>query len=283
MPRSRSLLPSLLLVAAILAPLPAGGAGDDPISLRLRPVKGTRWNQGITFTQRLSMQGLRGSDLLARNLVMAIAFEVTEATRGGGAVITGTYLSLFYSQVDLAGKVTWDSENPAADVPRGAANLVPLLGRSFTVTVTREGGLDTIEGADPVVTAFVRGLFPQGAVRLGQAWKHSMVTPGSTPLTIDASMYLDQRSAGTVRQQMVARFRQAPGSPPVDFGSVVQATGVQGSVDGPIALNLESGWPVSARLAYRLTGTVSLNGSLRIPLNLSAPLAGEGEIILEMI
>ncbi len=282
MPARRVFL-AIMVAVSLLVPPPAGGAGDDRVSIRLRPVKGARWNQGITFTQRLSLQGIRGSELLARNLVMGIAFEVTDTPPGGNAVITGTYLSLFYSQVDVTGKATWDSENPAADVPRGAAHLVPLLGRSFTISVKPDGTLGAVEGADPAVTAFVGGLIPPEPVRLGQSWKRSMVMPGTPPLVVDAAMYLDQKSARTARQQMVARFRQDPGSPPVDFGSVVRATDVQGSVDGPVTLDLESGWPVSGRLAYRLTGTVSLNGSPRLPLNLSAPLAGEGEIILEML
>jgi hypothetical protein len=278
----RAILGGLAVILAAIHPAWADAAGEE-VTLRLRPAEGTTWEQRVTFSQTLSMAGLGGVQLLARNLVLGLSFEVTRVDPARGTLVTGTYRSLFYSQSDATGVSTWDSANPSADVPKAIENTVPLLGRRFTVSIDPEGVLGEIEGADPAVNAFVRGILPSGTVRLGQSWKRSITLDGTPPLVIDAAMFLDQKGEQTVRQQVVAEIRQPPGTPAVDFGSVVKATDVRGSMDGPIHLDLESGWPFTGRLAYRIKGSLFLDTGPRLPFNLSAPLTGEGEIIIEML
>ncbi len=279
--RSRVIIGILAAVLALVNPAWAGAAGEE-VTLRLRLPEGKTWRQQVTFSQKL-FTGMGGVRLLARNLVMGLSFEVGRVDAAAGTTVTGTYTSLVYSESDVTGTRTWDSANPSADVPKAIERTVPLLGRRFTVAIDPEGVLGEIEGADPAVTAFVRGILPSGTVRLGQSWKRSITLDGSPPVVIDAVMFLDQKGEGTVRQQVVAEISQPPGTATVDFGSMVKATDVHGSIDGPIHLDLATGWPLSGRLAYRLKGSLFLDAGERLPLNLSAPLKGEGELIIELL
>lgn len=271
-----------LAAALALAALLAAGAAParETVSLRLRPQKGKVYQRRINFTQNISLGGKGQQQFIRRSLGLALVFRVAEVD-ASGALIEGTYRSVFFVQSDLKGTVTWDSENPGAQVPRPIQGLAPLVGKTFRIKVSPDGRLLEIEGVSDETVRSIMSLYPDAPVGIGDSWQRQLDLGKGTGVLLDGTITLRERRGGTLFLDLSSTMRQATGAINLDLGSVALGYGVTGTCAGPLEVEESSGWLVRARLTYRFDGQVEVGNIPQLPVRLSLPFSGEGKVEME--
>ena len=214
-------------IALFVSGLPEGQSADKvDLKLKLKLTPGTVFRARFTTDESMKLTILGENEDRSQTIGVTYAFEVKKAD-AAGLLISVVYEEIQFHETTKSGKVDYDSAKPAAELPPLATGVAQLVGKVFAVTVTSEGRITKIEGADEMVEEAVAALArPKGRDNE------------------DAKVSLrDAFGVTRVRQDMERIFSACPGKP-VGIGDSWTR---KEQVHNQLSLLCESTWTLSKR------------------------------------
>jgi len=265
--RRRNLLALIFsgLAVSIGASCSSGGDGEK-VELRLRLEKGESHRLRWTSDQKI------------------------QQTDESGQQEKVTFHAITFEQDSALGKITYDSADPPETAHPLAMKFAVLLGESFTIGLTPEGKVTSLEGVDAMFARILEGMdapfpgmrqilekqlqgliggnglkemvenslavYPPESVAVGDSWNGTSVFSKGLPLTMENTWTLktleDDKAVLAVESKIYPNAQVGP----VDMGFSQLRYEVSGTQQGEIEIDLKTGWPSRQRLTQELSGTM---------------------------
>jgi len=290
--RRRNLLALIFsgLAVSIGASCSSGGDGEK-VELRLRLEKGESHRLRWTSDQKIQQTDESGQqESVQQSAGIGLTFDVQEVDPDGTATVKVTFHAITFEQDSALGKITYDSADPPETAHPLAMKFAVLLGESFTIGLTPEGKVTSLEGVDAMFARILEGMdapfpgmrqilekqlqgliggnglkemvenslavYPPESVAVGDSWNGTSVFSKGLPLTMENTWTLktleDDKAVLAVESKIYPNAQVGP----VDMGFSQLRYEVSGTQQGEIEIDLKTGWPSRQRLTQELSGTM---------------------------
>jgi len=209
-----------LVGLGLLLSLGCGRARQEPFALQLCPVPGESYTLRITTEQRNVDATKKEQSTTSQTLSVAYICHVKEVDAEGVATVEVSIDSLSFKREGPSGKIDYDSDNPPAKPHMLVMGLAAMVGRRFSMRITREGRVTELQGIHamrgeiekafglpegPMNDALVADLkkqfsnsamkkrietitaiYPDRPIALGESWSQKIaIEAGPFPMTMD--------------------------------------------------------------------------------------------------
>ena len=256
-------------------PKPAQPTGQK-ITLKLNLPKGTVRKSASNVDMKMDI-GI-GDQPIAMNMVMGMemGFDVQDVDTDGNHTVKLTY-DRMKMKMDGPVALEFDSAKKDGDFNPLTAAFGALVGQSLTMKMTPQGKITEVTGADELAKklgAAIPGAeeqikqqlketenqvgqlvanFPDKPVDNGDTWTAKMKMGGATPMTVDATYTLLDRTGEEAL---------------VGFDGKIEGA-LTGTMTGTMHIDLKTGWTNSANMKMKVSGkqggaTIDMDATTKI-------------------
>lgn len=278
-----AVLAVLLLAVAGLGIWVVGMLGQDttPIELRLRLEPGRSYALKTATESEVAMKAAGQNMAQKGSNAVALTLDVQEIDAHGHAVTRVTVDSL---SMDAADGATQGVSIPGVDVEAMQSSAAAAVaGKQFTATISPSGKTVSVSGLDEVRAAVQRdaglmgailaqvltdemmtralddafAVYAPGQVRVGSTWTRSIPGPSGTPVNVDYSFRLRDRSDGVATVEVDGDVSTAD---PGNLGGLGVKADFSGRLGGRIRVDEATGCILESTIEHEITGKMQAQG-----------------------
>jgi hypothetical protein len=263
---------------------------QDKLEIHPRFTKGESHSISATLDQMIS-QTLGDRNLETRQ-TLQIAYSVTvdDLDERGVATLSVRYDSIRFNASGAAGKLSYDSQQPATST--GQVGISALVGQNFQATVSPIGVVQNIRGLDRLLAASMSqitldegplrqvvektlrqqldpanvkpmvqnlfGVLPDHAVTVGDTWPRHIDSHAGPAKSTDANYTLKARDNGMAIIALNGRLTPSPNAV-IDAALTKVNYELSGAVDGEFQVQESTGWTWLATVNQSLTGSITVH------------------------
>ena len=292
-----------LLVLLILTMV---SCGKKKVDLKLNLKEGNTYSLKSTTDQVIS-QEIQGQKMDMKQITgMGYTFNVEKVDEEGNATAKITYDSVYFKQESPQASIEYDSKNPPEEIPPPALGFAALVGSSVTMVIGPDGTVKDIEGADEMLDSVMEKLpdvgekevyreslkeqfgdtalknmmeqqmaiYPDKPVEIGESWSKKMIISSGVPMTIDNTWTLKSIEDGEVALDVKSDISSNTDGEPIKMGPLEMKYDItEGSQEGTIYLDEETGWVIGGENTQNITGNVTMSAQgqeLEIPITMES-------------
>lgn len=283
---------SLLTVWAAILAVGVGGSSaqsaGEKIKLRLRLKKGESYKLRMTTDQKIS-QTIQGKQVdMSQTMGIGFTYHVREVDADGTAAVKLTYDSVLFKQDGPLGKIEYDSSNPPETVHPMAKGFAALTGQSFSMRLSPQGQIKSVEGVDAMFTRVMQNIdvpdarvkatlekklkqqfgddalkemmentmaiYPDKPVAIGDSWSKKVVVTKGFAITLENTWTLKDRKDGVAVVDVQSKITPSQNAKPIEMGMMKVRQDISGSQEGQMEISEATGWPVRAGMTQKLSG-----------------------------
>ena len=295
---------------------------DEKVDLRLRLEKGqsykTKMAQDLKINQTIpGQQGQQQTITINQKNETKTIYTVEDVQSDSTLVLKVTYDGMVFKQEnpDPNQKIEYDSADTSIAVGPLTAILDAIVGQSFTITITPDGHVKEIKGADALleriqgkineipdaqtragVEVNVRrqygeetlkvntensfNMYPDKPVTIGDTWQRKTTMNQGFPMIIDTIYTLKERKNGIAVIDVFAMIQTNKDVGPTEMGPMKLQYNMSGSVTGTMEMQESTGWPIRSNESLRLTGSIivqrpEMQQPMSIPMSITGPMTLE--------
>lgn len=219
-----------------------------------------------------------------------MVYDVLDVGQNGGFTIKVTYKAVKMVQDGPGGRIDYDSSNPPAVLPTGAGGLAGLLGQSIILKMDSQGKVVEIQGVDalmanlgektgasPAAKMVMANLkeqfgdeaiketygnmvcFPDSPVGPGDSWTQKLPITKPFPMVVENVYKLSGRQNGIASLETKATLKTNEDIPPLDMGDFKMKFNLNGTIEGTVNLDENTGFPVESKLFQKIAGQIELS------------------------
>lgn len=298
--------PSPLPEATSTTAATAGASTGGPVLIRLQLSEGEIYRLRMLTQQDIS-QSFEGQELdVGQRIGYEYTYSVTAVDDSGNAWIDVLYTWVVYETETIMGKVSYDSSDPAAEIPAGAEGFSALVGNGFSMLLSPEGEvldlegldelyndmLDALEISDDVLRSQLKTLFreqfgeeamkqqfasitayiPDEPVSVGDSWTQETEVSALLPMIVETEYSVRAVDDTTVTLDVVSTISANPDAGLMDFDIVQIGYYVQGEQEGEIVVDRASGLS-SSETRQTMSGEMVMTSEeeeFRVPISIQS-------------
>jgi len=242
---------------------------------------------------------------------MTMRFDVQRVNSDGSAQIKVTYESVAVKQEGPEGGLNYDSENPPSPMPDKAKPFAALVGRGFGMTLSPAGEIEEITGIDALIGAVVStvpegrrrqaaaaarkqfgpetmkrmmnvalGYCPKRPVAPGDTWRDRYSVSVPYPVIAENTYTLKKVSGDKLHIGLSTTFRPNPDADPIRRPGATMRVTMNGSQQGTIVVDQNTGWLIRADIDQKISGTSKLQSTSNPDKVLEWPVNVTGDYII---
>jgi hypothetical protein len=284
----------------------------EPVLLRLALEEGDSFATYVIIEQEIRQEVSGESMDLIQTVGTGYTFLVDSVDEGGDYHVSVTYRSIRYQGSGLLGDVNYDSENPQEDMDLISLAYDAMLGKSLRMTMTEDGKVSSVRGADELIQGIVEntglgdGVFgvsvedllqdrfgeealremmrnwmvpyPDYPVRRGDTWVRRIEMTAGFPTTAEQRWTLEGRKDGIATVGLRAEI-EADTSMVTPAGLMFS---VRGRIEGTLEVDEETGWSTRGTTHLEMSGEVEA-GPTSWPISIESDVTFEPIEILEAV
>jgi hypothetical protein len=298
------------------------GDAEDKVDLRLRLTKGQSYKmkmaQDLKINQTIpGQQGQQQTMTINQKNEMKTIYTVEDVQADGTIVLKVTYDAMVFKQaIPATGQnIEYDSSDTSTAVGPMAPLLGAVVGQSLTITVTPDGHVKEIKGADEFLKRIQEKIselptgqtrvsveatlkaqyseealkaniensfnrYPDKPVGIGDTWQRRTTTTQGFPMIIDSIYTLKERKDGIATIDVFAMIQTNRDTGPTEMGGMKLQYNMSGSVTGIMEMQESTGWPIRSNENLRLSGSI-IGQSPQMQQPMSIPMSISGTITQE--
>jgi hypothetical protein len=289
-------------------------SATDKIQLRLRLQKGESYNLRMTVNQKIS-QNIQGQQQdMTQTIGTGYLFNVADVNENEMASVKVTYRSILFRQDGPMGTIEYDSSNPPAAVPPMAMGFAALVGQSFSMIISPEGHVKSIQGVDAMLTRMMKqfdlpddsmrdsveknlreqfgdealkesmenlmAIYPDKPVGTGDSWTKKVIISKGFPFILDNTWTLKTRKDGVSIIEVSSKISANPKAAPIVMGTMKLSYDISGKQKGTMELQEATGWIRRAESTQEFSGRVKMEDASQMPEGMSWPISVKSVITL---
>jgi hypothetical protein len=288
-------LMSIAAVAGVLM-LAASCKNNEPVDLKLNLKPGSQYAYTIQTNTTTEQKPMGQSISSTQHVTMEMTYAVGEA-EGANQRLSVTYDRLAMDMSSPMGTLSYDSRDSAKSDPRLAV-VGGMLNKPFTMTVTPEGEIKSVEGLDAILRSIgdstteeglavqqqmaatfndtaVRSLmrqsldiFPGHPVKPGDTWtKTYKMNMNVMQMTVDNVFTLKSVEGGTAHVDVKAKIQ---GEGTTDLPELKNMhIALKGEQTGTMDIDVASGLVTDGNVSWHITGDMSVMG-MKVPMSIDS-------------
>lgn len=292
---------------------------DDKIDLRLNLDKGQSYKLQTTQDLKINqtIPGQQQTITIIQKNATKNVYTVEDVQADSTIVLRIAYDAMAFKQQNPIQNqlVEYDSENPSTDAGPIAPIFDAVVGSSFTITITPDGHVKDIQGADAIFQSIQKkinefpdaqaraaietqirtqfseealkantessfDMYPDTAISVGDTWTKRSTITQAFPMIIDTIYTLKERKDGIAIIDIFAMIQTNRDAGPAEMGNTKIQYNMSGSVTGILQMQESTGWPIRSKQNLRLTGSVMIQ-SPEMQQPISMPMSITGPITIE--
>lgn len=276
----------------------------NKVHLRLRLKEGKTYYIKTVVNQKISQKTGRQQENITQKIGTGYAFKVKDIEDNGVTSVKVTFNSISLKEERSTGTIEYDSSNPPAVIPPVAATYASLIGQSFSMQISPEGKINSIQGMEPIIKIIMKKLdlpksqeqylrdkfgdkvlkenmenilaiYPNKPVGIGHSWTKKAIISKRLPMVLDNNYRLKERKNGITVLEVRSRIK--PSSVPIKMGSVKLSYDISGTQKGSVKLQESTGWIIHGKLSQQLSGQAKVEDP-KLSRPLFFPISVEGTI-----
>jgi predicted secreted protein len=286
---------------------------DNNLTLKLNLEPKTGYSCSMDMNQSI-IQAVNGENQeLKQGMLMEWDIDIVGRSKSGSADVIFTYKRIKMVQ-DFAGQSTeYDSDNPPQVIDQSMKGLAALPGSSINYTLSPDGKVTHLQGADDLVDKMVTalnlpenpqkekvisdlrkqfgadaikqmveqmiGFYPSKPVAVGETWNKEVTITSGLPMHLNSQYQLKSIDGNAAVIDISSQINADSSTSKVTTGPLVMAYNFSGTQTGSIKADTATGLPISSELNQEFSGSVEVSG---IPDQepQSAPLSVSGSVIV---
>lgn len=301
----------LWLSLAVVAALARPAGAEDKLDLRLKLKKGSVYRLKLTLDQQIVVTPATAANgeqsrprrrqppaaQPPRNIEQVLSVNYTMTVENvdaeGAMTIQTRYDAVLFRRKGATGAVEYDSAKPPKQPPAAAQAFAVLPGLGFTMTLTADGTVKSVQGIDALIAEVIRrlelpqgpakastrtllaehfgeaamkqnmqnlfALYPPRPVAAGESWTRKIVVSKGFPLVIDGTYRLKSRDGGVAEIEINAKLAPNADAAPVEVGTGKMTYDLSGSQRGSARVDEATGWTVSLKTEQDVSGAIGFD------------------------
>lgn len=269
----------------------AQNSSQKKVQLGLNLKKGDSFVIRFRTNQDIS-QILMGTEQNMQQVIgMDYRYDVVEAN-DDEFTVNVTYERIIFNQTGIAGNNTYDSENPAEEIPATAKGFAALVNKSFQMVLTSKGKVREVTGVSKMVEDMVEqfgeldeatrkslytslekqygdentranmenmmAIYPTKKVRPGDEWTRIITINQGFPLTLETTYKLVSVEGDNANIDVFSKISSDPEFP-MEMAGMKLYYEIAGHQEGKTVLSLKNGLTTEATATQDLAGQVTLS------------------------
>jgi hypothetical protein len=294
---------------------------EEKVDLKLRLEKGKSYkiqtNQDMKINQTIpGQQGQQQTMTINQKTGGRNIYTVEDVQSDGTFVLKITHDAISFKQeVPTQNQIIeYDSTDTSTAV--GAMSVFnAIVGQSFTITMTPDGHIKEIKGADILLERIQEkvnelpegqeragletqlkmqygaetlkqntensfNMYPDKPVGIGDTWQRKTTLTQGFPMVIDTIYTLKERKNGIAIIDVFAMIQTNRDAGPMEMGQMKIQYNMSGSVTGLMEMQESTGWPIRSNQNLRLSGSITVQNP-EMPQPMSIPMSISGTITQE--
>jgi hypothetical protein len=285
-----------ILICTLLSIVAAVHCGiEKKINLRFDLQEGNIHRYTFTATQDIS-QTLQDQQVdMQQTIIMGYSYEVEGFDDDGNAVVRVAYERIGFMQDGPLGTIEYKSWEKSEDVPIIAQGFSALVGKSFTLTMTRLGEVVDVYGTeqllDDILNSFdadlddaTRGqirnamksqfgdqamveamekmfaLYPEMPVGVGDSWTVEQDVTSGLPMIMHHTYRVKKIEDSLVYLDVKTDVEPNEEGAHMEMGGIEMCYRLSGTQEGSVVIDTVSGWIVESQMAQDFKGEVEVSG-----------------------
>lgn len=289
---------------------------QEKVDLKLRLEKGqsykTRTLSDMKINQTIpGQQGQQQTMTINQKTGNSNIYTVEDVQPDSTLVLKITHDGILFKMENPMGETM---EYDSADTSTAVGPLLPIfdaiVGQSFTVTMTSDGHVKGIQGADALLgriqgkvnelpdvqtraaiesnlkaqyseealktnTGNSFDMYPDKPVGIGDTWQKRTTMNQGFPMIIDTIYTLKERKDGIATIDVFAMIQTNRDASPTQMGNMNLQYNMSGSITGLMEMQESTGWPIRSNQSLRLTGSITVQSpEMQQPMSIPMSLAG---------
>lgn len=295
---------------------------EDKVDLKLRLEKGQSYKMKMSQELKINImipgqQGQQQPMTMNQKNEMKTIYTVEDVQEDGTLVLKVTYDAMVFKMEnpDPNQTIEYDSTDTSTAVGPMASILDAVVGQSFTITITSDGHVKEIQGADALLgriqekinelpegperagmeTQFKMqygdealkantensfNMYPDNPVGIGDTWQRKTTMNQGFPMVVDSIYTLKERKDGIATIDIFAMIQPDRDTGPTEMGSVKLQYNISGSLTGVMEMQEATGWPIRSNQNLRLSGSITVQ-SPEMQQPMSIPMSITGTVTAE--
>jgi hypothetical protein len=258
-------------------------ASNEPIELKLNFKPGDKYLYSTQLDQKIESV-MSMDQTMAMDMIFSYAGD-----SAGSKKLSITYDHVSVNMNSPMGQMNYDSKKPGNS--DGMSGMGDIIGKTFSVWVTSDGSIQSIEGLsellnspsksgkpemtsplnDTVIKTMMQGAFniyPTNKVKIGDTWiKKTQVNANSVNLNVENTYTLKSVEGGKAILGLSATMN-LPKSNMGPEGAGVQME-MNGTQEGTLDIDIATGQMLSGKIKQDIKGTITMESMGQpIPLNI---------------
>jgi hypothetical protein len=273
--------------------------GEEPFNPHLRFAKGDVQHVKVTMAQKVDQLAKEIVQHINQTTVIGYSLAVDDVDIEGTATIAVRFESVNFTAGTPAGRIEYDSANPAALVPPIVSGLAALIGQTYSAKITADGVVKQVDGVKGILDAVLarssavegvariasekalreqlseqnltqnlQNLFaplPGHPVSIGDNWVRTSTVKLGLPLTVQSTYTLLSLTAGTATVEVTGSVATSHDSQ-MDLGPMKLSYDLKGEQNGSLQIVESTGQTPTAEISQHLSGSATLQGPNTDPI-----------------
>ncbi|OLP17634.1 hypothetical protein BST81_15025 [Leptolyngbya sp. 'hensonii'] len=303
-------------VAALLAiALTTTQCSNNQTKLQLRLEEGKSYNFRFSSDQKISQTLMGQQQSVNQFVAMGYSFKVLDVDKDGVMTVQVTYDSVQFKQSGATGTIEYDSTKDAKSTNPLTLGFSALVGKSFSMKIRPDGGVQDIQGADALINDMIKALkipegplkdalmgnmkdqfgdqalkemmerslniYPTQPVKVGDSWQKKVTMTKGFPIIMDTTWTLKELKNGVATVEVVSKLAPNSAAPPIRLEPMEMSYNLTGSQQGTLQLNQQTGFVNQAKLNQNISGQMEMKGIPGTTKSVTVPMQIESLITLE--
>ena len=285
----------------------------DQVELRFVFSKGDTHRETYIMDRTIEQKLPERTVKMEQRTEMTMRFDVQRVNSDGSAQIKVTYESVAVKQDGPEGSLNYDSGNPPAPIhmPDKAKPFAALVGEGFGMRLSHAGEIEKITGVDALINAVVAtvpegrrrqaaaaarkqfgpetmkrmmnvalGYCPRRPVAPGDTWRDRYSVSVPYPVIAENTYTLKKVSGNELHIDLSTTFRPNPDADPIRRPGATMRVTMNGSQQGTIVVDQNTGWLIQADIDQKISGTSKLQSTSNPDKVLEWPVNVTGDYII---
>jgi hypothetical protein len=293
---------------------------EDKVELSLKLKKGQTYKMKTVTDLKINqtIPGQQQSTTIDQKNETRNIYTVEDVQADGTLILKITHEGLFSKSENPNNPMEsfeYDSTNPDSAVGPLAPILGAIVGQSFTITITPDGHVKEIQGANEILehlqekinelpegparagvetnlkmqygeealktnTENSFNMYPDNPISIGDTWQKRTTMTQGFPMIVNSIYTLKERKDGIAVIDVFAMIQPNREAGPMQTGEMKIYYNISGSVTGLIEMEESTGWTVRSNSELRLSGTATVSHPqmqqpMSIPISISGTVTQE--------
>jgi len=292
-----------ILLLALLGGLFAFSPAAKKIEFQFKLRPGKVYKQETRLISN-SAQTVQGSEMNSKNVVSSVTYMEMKEEGDTSSVYTVWYdeVSMEIEGMGMNQSFSSDTASLSAVDPMSAI-LAGLVDEKFDATINTKGKVTYVENLEEIIesavgtaggaqadmikeqisSSFGDGGFakniemstrivPEKPIKIGDTWKVQQFTSTGLPLILTNTFTLKEVSNGIATIDVKGDLKIDPANARTTIQGMNATYFMDGTRDGQIKVEVETGWMESGTLTDNITGSISIEANPQIPEGMTIPM-----------